>query len=184
MVRLGAPYCTYLHAVELAEKSGTSAQEIARLVKDIRQTIREAVESMEAGAKEVDQGVVLVEQSGQSLSRILDSARTAKDETAHMTEAARAAEVSVQALSGMMNSVAAVVESNRTATEQMAAASTQVTGAIQSIVSISQDNSSAVRQVAGQAEQMKHHSEELSVSAGGLANMALVLQQAAAPFKA
>lgn len=169
---------------KLAEKSAASAKEIARLVKDIRQTVGEAVESMEAGAKEVDQGVVLVEQSGQSLNRILDSARTAKDETAHMAETARKAEVSVQALSGTMNSVAAVVESNRAATEQMAAASAQVTGAIQSIVSVSQDNSSAVHQVAGQAEQMKRHSEELSASASTLADMALVLQQAAAPFKA
>jgi len=169
---------------KLAEKSATSAHEIAVLVKDIRQTVSDAVKSMEAGASEVHEGVQLVDQSGKSLTDILTSVEDVKLEIDKMAEAAQEAGKSVRTLSGAMNKVNEVVESNMAATEQMAASSTEVNEAMQAIVKVTQDNTNAVRNVQGPAEQIHRRSAELSESASELSDMAIVLQSAIEYFEA
>ncbi|SHK60412.1 methyl-accepting chemotaxis protein [Desulforamulus aeronauticus] len=56
----------------LAEKSAAAAKEISTIVTEIRQDIEQAVNAMEIGAKEVNEGVVVVEKAGQSLRQIVD----------------------------------------------------------------------------------------------------------------
>ncbi|AQS59944.1 methyl-accepting chemotaxis protein [Desulforamulus ferrireducens] len=56
----------------LAEKSATAAKEISSIVSEIRQDIEQAVEAMEIGAKEVNEGVLVVEKAGQSLEQIVE----------------------------------------------------------------------------------------------------------------
>ena len=56
----------------LAEKSATAAKEISGIVSEIRQDIERAVAAMEIGAKEVNEGVLVVEKAGHSLGQIVE----------------------------------------------------------------------------------------------------------------
>jgi methyl-accepting chemotaxis protein len=169
---------------KLAEKSAVSAHKITLLVKDIKRTVNDAVESMEAGANEVDQGVQLVDQSGRSLKDILNAVEAARQETISAGEAACQAESAMRGLGSAMDQVSEVVERNMAATEQMAASSSEVTQSVQAIVTVSQTNTASVHQVTGPIEQMSRRSVELSASAQELAAQALALQSAADQFEA
>jgi methyl-accepting chemotaxis protein len=169
---------------KLAEKSAGSAHKIALLVKDIKRTVDDAVESMEAGAYEVDQGVQLADQSGRSLKDILSAVEAARLETVSAGEAARQAESAMSGLGSAMDQVSEVVERNMAATEQMAASSSEVTQSVAAIVTVSQANTASVHQVTVPIDQMSRRSVELSASAQELADQALALQSAADQFKA
>ncbi|MEG6523116.1 methyl-accepting chemotaxis protein [Desulfotomaculum sp. 1211_IL3151] len=57
---------------KLAEKSATAAKEISYIVGEIRRDIEQAVSSMGIGAKEVNEGVIVVEKAGHSLQEIVE----------------------------------------------------------------------------------------------------------------
>lgn len=56
----------------LAEKSSEAAKEIYSIVSVIRQDIEQAVQAMDIGAREVSEGVAVVEKAGLSLEEIVD----------------------------------------------------------------------------------------------------------------
>jgi methyl-accepting chemotaxis protein len=168
---------------KLAEKSAGATKEITALVKGIQSTVSEAVQAMKESSDEVQNGVVLANQSGQALGSILDA--TLGGQKSGETIAAAAAKMSGLAdqLVAAMDSVSAVVEENTAATEEMAASSSEVTHAIENIASVSEENSAATEEVSASAEEMTAQVEEVTASAQSLADMAQGLRELVARFK-
>lgn len=157
---------------KLAERSSSSTREIADLVKDIQQTVSEAVEAMIKGSKEVDAGVLLANQSGAALQEILTSNETVSIQAREAAIAAENMAKSASELVSAVESVSSVVEQNTAATEEMAAGSNEVTQAIENIASVSEQNSAAVEEVSASAEEMSAQVQEVSTSAKRLSTLA------------
>lgn len=168
---------------KLAERASMATKEIGGLVKDIQQTVNDAVNAMNDGSTEVERGVEQANQAGQALEQILSAAREVNGQVAQIASAADQMNALSNQLVAATDSVSAVVEENTAATEEMSASSTEVTQAIENIASVSEENSAAVEEVSASAEEMSAQVEEVTASAQSLAEMAQTLQQVVAQFK-
>jgi len=168
---------------KLAERSSTSTKEIADLIRNIQQSVSQAVAAMEKGSKEVENGVTLANQSGAALQEILT---TNENVNLRAQEAARGAESMASSASELVvavDTVSAVVEENTAATKQMADGSAEVTQAIENIASVSEENSAAVEEVSASTEEMTAQVQEVSISAKDLSNLAIELEDIVKQFK-
>ncbi|HEX9405704.1 MAG TPA: methyl-accepting chemotaxis protein, partial [Thermoanaerobaculia bacterium] len=62
---------------ELSERTASSTREIAALIKAVQEEVRNALASMSAGTKLVEDGVALSHEAGKALTNILESATSA-----------------------------------------------------------------------------------------------------------
>jgi methyl-accepting chemotaxis protein len=168
---------------KLAERSGSATKEINVLIRGIQGTVKDAVRAMNEGSAEVESGVKLANEAGQSLSNILDAAETVFKQA---NEAARATQ-RMNALAGQMKTaaetVASIVEENTASTEEMSANSAEVTSSIENIASVGEENSAAAEEVSASAEEMSAQVEEVTASAQSLAETALELTELVGQFK-
>ncbi|NPV87182.1 MAG: hypothetical protein HPY45_14385 [Anaerolineae bacterium] len=168
---------------KLAERASAATKEIGGLIRSIQETVNEAVNSMELGAKDVQNGVALANEAGTALSAILDAAETVYEQAKQASEATLRMNEAAAELVSAVDSVSAVIEENTAATEQMSAGSSEVTQAIESIASVSEENSAAIEEVSASTEEMNSQVEEVSASAHELAEMAKQLKTLVARFK-
>ncbi len=167
----------------LAENAGQATQEIVALVKGIQKSVAEAIQAMQAGAVEVDAGVVRSREAGHALGEILGAVSLVNQQ---MTDIAHAAQQMSQAAQEMVNaveSVSAVVEENTAATEEMASGAEEVLGSIEDIAGITEENSASVEEVSASVEEVSAQAEEVTAAAETLKEMAQDLQKRVAQFK-
>lgn len=168
---------------KLAEQSTEATQEIGGLIKEVQQTIAEAVRAMSTGAGEVEAGVTQAGEAGEALNAIL----TAADAVSQQVEGIAAAAQQMDAASGelvtSMDAVSAVVEENTAATEEMSASAGEVTQAMENIASVAEENSAATEEVSATVEEVSAQVEEVTASAQSLSSMAQELLTLVAQFK-
>lgn len=169
---------------KLAERSSEATKEIATLIQTVQRDTADAVRAMGDGVQGVERGSMLTEEAGQALQEILVAAETTADKvreilTAAQEMAAVRAEV-VQA----MDSVSAIAEENAAATEEMKAGSNEVIRSVESIAAVSQENGAAAEEVTAAAQEMAAHVGQVVASANTLWQMAQMLRESAAQFKA
>lgn len=123
---------------KLAERTGKATAEIAKMIKTIQGDTKKAVVSMKQGTTEVENGVVLVNQAGESLLQIVDGS---------------------QRLSDMISQIA-------TAAEEQSAVSANVSDSVESIAHIAKENNSAVNQITGASEDLLKLSIDLQKMVG------------------
>jgi methyl-accepting chemotaxis protein len=167
---------------KLAEKSANATKEIASLVKAIQRTVGEAVQAMSESAHEVESGVVLANQSGQALGKILESTQHGQQSGETISAAAVQMSTLASELVAAMDGVSAVVEENTAATEQMSAGASEVLRSIENIASVSEENSAATEEVSASAEEMTAQVEEVTASAQSLSEMAQILHGLVSQF--
>lgn len=168
---------------KLAERSSLATKEIGGLISGILSTVNEAVAAMEAGSREVEQGVITANEAGAALSEILNAAEEVNKQAALAGEASERMKVASEDLVSAVDSVSAIVEENTASTEQMAANSSEVNQAIESIASVSEENSAAIEEVSASTEEMSAQVQEVTASAQSLAEMAQTLQELVKTFK-
>ncbi len=118
---------------ELSERTASSTREIAALIKAVQEEVRNALASMSAGTKLVEDGVALSHEAGKALTNILESATSAsnmgKEIAAATNEQAEGSEnvtQSVEKLQGMVKQINA-------ATVQQAQGSQHILKAVESM---------------------------------------------------
>lgn len=168
---------------KLAEKSATATREITNLIKDIQQTVTDAVKAMDEGSKEVELGVAQADAAGEALASILQAVEAVSAQMEGIAGAAEEVNASSSELVSAMETVSAVVEENTAATEEMAAGSTEITSAIENVANVTEENSAAVEEVSASAEEMNAQIEEVTASAQSLSSMAQTLQALVSQFK-
>lgn len=168
---------------KLAERSSTSTKEIAELIRNIQQSVSQAVTAMDKGSSEVENGVVLANQSGAALQEILTTNENVNSWAQEASHAAVSMASSAGELVAAVDAVSAVVEENTVATQEMASGSSEVTQAIENIASVSEENSAAVEEVSASTEEMTAQVQEVSNSAKDLSNLAEELKNIVSQFK-
>lgn len=167
----------------LADRSGKATKEIAELIIDIQKGTELAVESMQVGTREVEEGVVLAQAAGQSLGEIVEGVKTTGENVHKIMDIISEILKDSQEVSQAINSIAAVTEENSAATEEMSASATEVNNSMQNVAAISQENAAAAEEVSASSEELTAAIEEISASSDQLAGMALELQNLIEQFK-
>ncbi len=111
---------------KLAERTTKATKEIAGMIKQIQKDTSDAVASMQEGTKEVEQGKILVNKSGEVLKEIITGSERVTD---------------------IVTQVAA-------ASEQQSATAEQISRNIESISAITQESTSGIQQIAKAAENL------------------------------
>jgi methyl-accepting chemotaxis protein len=168
---------------KLAERSSRATKEIAALIGEVQHGTAEAVQAMQVGAREVEQGADLADQSSAALDEIkasagarqiiLDDMLDAIDEIQRMSSQAVAASEAIAGIAG---------ETNQAATQMRHGADT-VARSVESIAAVSEENSAAAEEVSAATEEMSAQAEEVVASAASLAQMAAGLEALVARFR-
>lgn len=168
---------------KLAERSGKATKEIATLIANIQQGTTVAVESMQLGTQQVEDGVKLAQVAGQSLNEIVNGVKSAGDNVHQIMGIITHVLQGNQEMTNAMNSVATVTEENTAATEEILASTDQVNKSVQYIAGASEQNASVAQEVSASTEELTATIEEMSSSSERLAKMAQDLNQVVAQFK-
>ena len=168
---------------KLAERSGKATKEIAELITDIQRGTKVAVDSMQVGTREVESGVELAQDAGQSLKEIVHGVNAAGEQVHKIMEIISEILTGSEEVSKAVTSVAAITEENSAATEQMSASAEEVNSSMQNIASISEENASGAEEVSASTEELTASIEEISSSSEQLAKMAQELQNLVAQFR-
>jgi methyl-accepting chemotaxis protein len=167
----------------LAERSGSSAKEIAALIKQIETGTQAVVTSMEQVTEKVVAGSALTDHAATALAAISASVGQTGADVGAITGATDKLLADSKQVARAVDAVAAVTEENTAATEEMAAGAEQVTTAVQSIAATSEENAAAAEEVAASVEELNAGTEEIALTARGLAQAAAELQMHVSRFK-
>lgn len=106
---------------KLAERSGKATKEIADLVMMIQKGTEVAVKSMEVGTNQVEKGVGTAQSAGRALTEIVQMVNQSGTEIQAVVAGMEEINFSSQEVQKSTTNVAAIIEQNSAATEQMAA---------------------------------------------------------------
>lgn len=140
---------------KLAEQSSKSAQQIGQLIQTIQTDTKLAVESMESGTKEVQEGILVVHHAGETFGQIQMSITTVADQIQDVSAAA----------------------------QEVSAHSEQVVQAIELVSEVSEIAADGTQNVSAATEEQLAAMEEITSSATALSTMAEELQQMISRFK-
>ncbi len=168
---------------KLAERSGKATKEIADLINDVQQGTRVAVESMEVGTKEVEEGVALAQEAGKSLNEIITGVNTADKQVYNVMNIIKEILTGSNEITTAINNVAAITEENTAATEEMSASAQEVNATMQNMASVSEQSSASSEEVSASTEELTASIEEISASSEQLSKMAHELKSLVDRFK-
>ncbi|MFD2446549.1 methyl-accepting chemotaxis protein [Bacillus sp. CGMCC 1.16607] len=134
---------------KLAEQSEKSANQIANVIQHIQNEIKSAVDSIDLGTIEVENGMRVVESAGDAFKNILLSARSVSDQ-----------------ISLVSNSV-----------ERLSIESNQVLVKVNELSFVAQESSNNTANIAATSEQQNAAMEEIKRSAESLSSIAMNMQQ-------
>lgn len=168
---------------KLAERSGKATKEIASLITNIQKGTNVAVESMEIGTKEVEEGVAVAQEAGKSLEEIVSVVGRSNEGVIEITKIIAEIMAASKEVSNAISNVAAITEENTAATEEISASTQQVSGAMQNISAITEESSAAAEEVSASTEEMTASVEEIASSSQTLKDMADNLNTIVGRFK-
>jgi methyl-accepting chemotaxis protein len=145
---------------KLAERSSNSTREIAQILAAIRNETVRAADAMKRSSAAMDGGLALANQAAsglQSAGVSLDSTKQLVHDVAAKANLMREAG---DRLTGGMGSVAAIVEQNAAASEEMRTAAQSIRASIKPVAESAQAQSSAAAEV---AESAAHMSDQLAL---------------------
>jgi len=168
---------------KLAERSSMATKEIASLVNGIQAGVREAVNAMQQGTKEVEVGYKLAADAGGSLDDILARSQVVGKQVADISAAAQALKNLSHDMVEAIDRISRMVEQNSAATEEMTASSSVVSKAIGATAAVAEENSASSEEVSASVEEMSAQSEESLAAAQSLTNMSEEMESAVAVFR-
>jgi len=168
---------------KLAERSSNSTKEIVELVKNIQQTVSDAISAMNEGSAEVNKGVSQANQAGEALEEIIVAVEEVKRQANEIVTSAEEMRRMSDDLLEATDSVSAVVEENTAAMEEMSAGSSEITRSVENIASVSEENSAAAEEVSAAAAEMSEQVKEVNNAAQTLSQLADTLQKIVTHFK-
>ena len=140
---------------KLAENSRESAENIAKMIKEIETETQRAVEAMRKGTAAVEEGMSSIQETD-----------TALGEIANMAEDT----------SGKVQEISAATQLQRAGAEE-------AVGAMETIASVAEESASSTEESSASTEELTASMEELTARAQDLSEMALSLQESAGRFK-
>ena len=168
---------------KLAERSGKATKEIAELIINIQRGTGKAVEAMEHGTQEVEEGVQLAHDAGTALEAIMKTVEQTLRQIQLISGAAGQMSESSTSVVTAIDNVAAITEQNSASTEQMAAGSDSAMSSIETITRLTKDSAGHSENISVSVEEMAASTEDIAHAAESLSNMARDLRALVKRFK-
>jgi methyl-accepting chemotaxis protein len=168
---------------KLAERSSTATKEIASLVGGIQASLRDAVNAMQQGSKDVETGYLLAADAGASLDAILERSQTVGKQVERISTAAKQLNAFSSEMVEAIDRINRVVEQTAAATEQMTENSKTVSGSVGNSAGIAVENSAAAQEVSASVEEMSAQVEETLAAAQSLTDMSEEMERSVSVFK-
>ncbi len=111
---------------KLAERTGKATGEITEMIKGIQTETNEAVRSMEAGIKEVDNGRELADKAGNSLNEIVTMSQRVMDMIQQIATASEEQSSAAEQISKNVEHISTVTKETATGAEQSATAAEEL----------------------------------------------------------
>ena len=108
---------------KLAERTTKATKEIAQMIKTIQKDTGSAVAAMDAGTKEVKEGVDLANQAGESLVQIVDAVHKVNDMIRQIATAAEEQSNAAEEISKSVEEIASITKETSSGSNQTATAS-------------------------------------------------------------
>jgi methyl-accepting chemotaxis protein len=153
----------------LAEDSREAADRIANMIKEIQGETVKAVDAMQRGTKEVEEGMKAINSTEDAFKEINNMADVTTQTFENIATLAASTSEQVQAIS-------AATQQQKTGTEMVASA-------IDGIASVAEESASASEESASSTEELTASMEEMTARAQELSEMAIALQRSAGRFK-
>lgn len=113
---------------KLAERTSASTADITVTVAEIRQVADSAVSSMNHAVTEVAQGIGMIKESVEGLSRITETGQDVTDSSRHIADAAREQAVASEQVAANMEKIVHLIDGNLDAARQAKAAADTLKG--------------------------------------------------------
>lgn len=168
---------------KLAERSVKATKEIAGLIINIQRGTTVAVQSMEIGTREVENGVQIAQKAGKFLSEIVYMVDMTGEGIEGVMVMIQEVLDGSREVAKAVDNVAAITEENTAATEEMSASAHQVNLSMQNITAVTEESSAAAEEVSASTEEMTATTEEIAASAESLSEMAKQLKDLVGRFK-
>ena len=168
---------------KLAERSARATKEIADLVTNIQSGTDKAVQAMEHGTKDVEEGVRLANGAGTALHEIIKTVELTLSRIREISDAAVKMSDSSTSVVVAMDNMAAITEENSASTQQMAAGSDSAMTSIESISRLTRESTEHSENMSSSVEEMAASSEDIAEAAERLADMARELRELLNGFK-
>ena len=168
---------------KLAERSSLATREIAGIVDGIQSGVREAVNSMEQGSREVEVGYRLATDAGAALDDILARSRSVGEQVQQILVAARELNQLSTEMTGAIDRINRIVKRNAAATQQMKTNSESVSVSVENSAGVAEENSASAEEVSASVEEMSAQVEETLAAAQSLTDMSREMEITAAIFK-
>jgi methyl-accepting chemotaxis protein len=168
---------------KLAERSSVATKEIASLVNGTQAGVREAVNAMQQGTREVEDGYKLATDAGGALDDILARSQNVKKQVAEISVAAQGLKDLGHDMVETIEKINKIAEENAAATQQMTASSSVVSRSVEATAGIAEENSAASEEVSASVEEMSAQVEEALAAAQSLTDMSEQMESAVAVFR-
>ena len=118
---------------ELSERTASSTREIGSLIRSVQDEVQNALKSMTAGTKLVEEGVSLSHEAGKALNNILDSASKASEMGKEIAAATREQAQGSETVTRSVERLQEMVKGINSATTQQAQGSDHILKAVESM---------------------------------------------------
>ncbi|MNM13238.1 Methyl-accepting chemotaxis protein McpB [compost metagenome] len=145
---------------KLAEQSEKSASEIADVIQAIHSEMKEASALMDDAKEKVSDGVIAVDTSGRSFSRIRKAVKGAADKIEAMSQGVRTLSAEADGMGAAMEEIGLVSRETAANTEMISAAAEEQLASVEEIASSSADLSRLADELQALVSRFKLYSDE------------------------
>ena len=168
---------------KLAERSSVATKEIAALVGSIQGCVKEAVNAMSQGTREIESGYQLATNAGEALDDILARAGEVSKQVDQISSAVRDLNALSTHMVDAVERINKIISENSAATQRMGQNAERVSKSVEESARVAEENSSAAQEVSASAEEMSAQVEEVLASAQSLTDMSEELQSSVSVFR-
>ncbi len=153
---------------KLAENSRESAENIAKMIKEIETETQRAVEAMRKGTAAVEEGMTSIQETDTALGEIADMAEDTSGKVQEISAATQLQRAGAEEAVGAMETIASVAEESASSTEESSASTEELTASMEELTARAQDLSEmavSLQESAGRFElDEKKNSDKVNVS--------------------
>ena len=166
----------------LAEKSAKATKETSTMINNVKKNIDESNSHIEKLVSGVNEGIVLANQSGDALKKLLNNSSSMNEKIKTMEDANAKATKLASELQSAIEGVTKVIERNMKSTVEVKENMQTTLDTIMNVAEISKTNASTIQEISTETEKVYTQNEKVNKVAVQLSLMAKELQGATAQF--
>jgi methyl-accepting chemotaxis protein len=168
---------------QLAERSSNSTKEIAALIAKVQSGTRQAVEAMDAGVRDVEEGREITTQAGAALDSIIVSVQESSVQMERIAAEVQELSSGAELILRSAETIATLAVESATSADEMASGTSRVTDAIIQVSATSEETSASAEEVSASTQELSAQAQDLAHTADRMQALAESLRAAAGQFK-